>query len=329
MGEDSGNGGRSGVRHVDVDRDSAGQRIDNFLARELRGVPRARVHRLLRRGEVRVNGGRVRSGTRLSAGDRVRIPPVSTDQPSGQAETAAPEKLLQQLDAAILHEDKRLLVLNKPSGIAVHGGSGIRWGVIELLRARRPEAPFLELVHRLDRETSGCLLVAKRRSELRRLHAVIRDGGLDKRYLALVQGRLPRHPLPVEAALDRNARRQGERTVQVNSKGQYARTVFRRSEVYQGATLADVSVATGRTHQIRVHAAHAGHPLAGDDRYGDDEWNRALRSQGLRRLFLHASSLQWRDPDSGQELVYHAALPEDLGRVLARLAQVKQKGVEG
>lgn len=324
MREESGNGGRSGVRHVDIGHDSAGQRIDNFLARELRGVPRTRVHRLLRRGEVRVNGGRVRSGTRLSAGDRVRIPPVSMDEPMGKRDTGAPEKLLRQLDAAILHEDKRLLVLNKPSGVAVHGGSGIRWGVIELLRARRPEAPFLELVHRLDRETSGCLLVAKRRSELRRLHAVIREGGLDKRYLALVKGRLPRHPLPVEASLDRNARRQGERTVQVSSTGQYARTLFRRSEIYRGATLADVSVATGRTHQIRVHAAHAGHPLGGDDRYGDDDWNRALRSHGLRRLFLHASSVRWRDPDSGQDLVYHAALPDDLERVLSDLAHASK-----
>ena len=306
------------MRHVEVDAGSEGQRIDNFLARELKGIPKARVHRLLRRGEVRVNGGRVRSGARLTAGDTVRIPPVKQDAPR-QGSGGPPQKLAQQLECAILHEDKRLLVLNKPSGLAVHSGSGIQWGVIEVLRGLRPDAPYLELVHRLDRETSGCLLIAKRRSELRRLHGVIREGGLEKRYLALVQGRLPRHPLPVEARLDRTARQQGERTVQVSTSGQTARSIFRRSEVFADATLADVWIGTGRTHQIRVHAAHAGHPVAGDDRYGDEQWNRRLKAKGLRRLFLHASSLQWQDPESGHDRLFHAELPAELRTVLDAL----------
>ena len=309
------------VRHVEVDDGSDGQRIDNFLARELKGVPRARLHRLLRRGEVRVNGGRVRSGARLATGDTVRIPPVRLDTAGEQTRGAPPPKLARQLESSVLHEDKRLLVLNKPSGLAVHSGSGIQWGVIEVLRGLRPDAAYLELVHRLDRETSGCLLIAKRRSELRRLHGVIREGGLEKRYLALVQGRLPRHPLPVEARLDRDARQQGERTVQVSAAGQTARSVFRRSEVFPNATLADVWIGTGRTHQIRVHAAHAGHPVAGDDRYGVPDWNARLKAKGLRRLFLHASSLQWEDPESGQVHLFHAELPTELRAVLTALCE--------
>ncbi|SEO52645.1 RluA family pseudouridine synthase [Aquisalimonas asiatica] len=314
--------GRNGVRHVDVDSGSAGQRIDNFLARELKGVPRSRVHRLLRKGEVRVNGGRVRSGARLAAGDRVRIPPVAVDSVDPASGGEPPKGMQERIRDAVLHEDDRLLVLNKPSGIAVHGGSGVPWGVIETLRAIRPGTAFLELVHRLDRETSGCLLVAKRRSTLRTLHEVIRAGALEKRYLALVKGRLPKHPLPVEARLDRNARRDGERTVQVSAEGQAARSVFRRSEVFREATLAEVSIATGRTHQIRVHGAHAGHPVAGDGRYGDQEWNKALRGLGLKRLFLHASGLRWTDPDNGAEHVYHAALPDELRAVLDELESV-------
>lgn len=309
-----------GVRHVDVTRETAGQRIDKFLLGELPGLPRSRVQRLLRRGEVRVNGGRVRSGARLAPGDRVRIPPVRLPSADPETPEAPPAGLRAALEQGIIHEDKRLLILNKPSGVAVHGGSGIRWGAIEVLKALRPQAPELELVHRLDRETSGCLVIAKKRSELRRLHAVLREGGMEKRYLALVQGRLPKHPLPVEARLDRGARRQGERTVAVSDSGQHARSVFRRSQVFKDATLAEVSIETGRTHQIRVHAAHVGHPVAGDQRYGDADWNERLRIAGLRRLFLHASSLRWRDPDSGAEHVYHAALPEALDHVLDSLA---------
>lgn len=316
--------GRNGVRHVDVDSGSAGQRIDNFLARELKGVPKSRLHRLLRKGEVRVNGGRVRSGARLAAGDRVRIPPVSVDATTADGGGQPPKGMQERISESILHEDDRLLVLNKPSGMAVHGGSGVRWGIIETLRAIRPGTAFLELVHRLDRETSGCLLVAKRRSTLRTLHEVIREGGLEKRYLALVKGRLPRHPLPIEARLDRNARRDGERTVQVSSAGQSARSIFRRSEVYHESTLAEVAIETGRTHQIRVHGAYSGHPVAGDGRYGDEEWNRALRGLGLKRLFLHASGLRWADPQSGAEYVYHAELPEDLRAVLERLDDVQR-----
>lgn len=311
---------RSAVRHVDVAADAAGQRIDKFLLGELPGLPRSRVQRLLRRGEVRVNGGRVRSSVRLAAGDRVRIPPVRLPAAHPDTPETPPAGLRAAVEQGVVHEDKRLLILNKPSGVAVHGGSGIRWGVIEVLKALRPQNPEMELVHRLDRETSGCLVIAKKRSELRRLHGVLREGQMEKRYLALVHGRLPRHPLPVEAPLDRDARRQGERTVRVSSAGQHARSVFQRSEVFKEATLAEVSIETGRTHQIRVHAAHAGYPVAGDQRYGDGDWNERLRAIGLRRLFLHASSLRWRDPDSGTEHVYHAALPEALDHVLNSLA---------
>lgn len=306
-----------GVRRLRVGEDSAGQRIDNFLVRELKGVPKTRVYRLLRKGEVRVNGGRIDAAYRLALGDEVRIPPVRQGEGAAPSQPAA--ALLERVERSVLVEDEQLLVLNKPAGIAVHGGSGIAHGVIEALRVLRPKAPFLELVHRLDRETSGCLLIAKRRSALRQLHELLRNGGFEKRYLALLAGKLPRGAIPVEVALDRTQVRGGERMVEVSSEGKHARSVFRAVQRFPGATLAEVEIATGRTHQIRVHAAHLGHPVIGDDKYGDREVNKAFRAHGLKRLFLHAHSLRVHWPDR-PPLEVSAPLTEDLEQVLARMS---------
>lgn len=304
------------VRHIQIEAEQAGQRVDNFLLRELKGVPKSRIYRLLRRGEVRVNGGRIAPEYRLKAGDQVRVPPVRA---AAAAETVPPGKgFLAQIEAAIIHEDNHLLVLNKPPGLAVHGGSGVRHGVIEGLRALRPAAPFLELVHRLDRETSGLLMVAKRRSRLRQLHELLRDDAVEKHYIALLAGRLPRGPIPIEAPLDRFHLQGGERMVRVANSGRHARSVFRAIERFPGAALAEVVIDTGRTHQIRVHAQHMGHPVVGDEKYGEREANRTFRELGVRRLFLHAHRLVIPWPDD-QPTTLEAPLFEDLEGVLTRL----------
>lgn len=311
------------VRHIRIAAEQAGQRVDNFLLRELKGVPKSRIYRLLRRGEVRVNGGRSNPDYKLAIGDEVRLPPVRTGD---SADNTPPGKgLLAQLETAILYEDSTLLALNKPPGIAVHGGSGVRHGVIEGLRALRPNAPFLELVHRLDRDTSGLLLVAKRRSRLRQLHEQLRGNTIEKRYLALLAGRLPRGPVPVEAPLDR-FQLGGERMVRVAESGRHARTVFRATERFPGATLVEARIDTGRTHQIRVHAQHLGHPVIGDDKYGDREVNKLFRGAGVRRLFLHAHGLTLPQ-EGGEPLELTAPLYKDLDEVLARLrAQEEEHG---
>lgn len=299
-----------------IGAEQAGQRLDNFLLRELKGVPKSRIYRLLRKGEVRVNGGRSGPEYKLADGDEVRLPPVRT---AAEQDVAPPAKgLLQQLEAAIIYEDDGLVVLNKPPGVAVHGGSGVRHGVIEGLRALRPSAPFLELVHRLDRDTSGCLMIAKRRSRLRQLHELLRNGGVEKRYVTLLAGKLPRGVIPVEASLNRFQLQGGERMVRVADEGKEARTVFRTLERFPGATLAEARIDTGRTHQIRVHAAHLGHPVVGDDKYGDREINKAFREFGVRRLFLHAQglTLHWQDKPP---LALTAPLYQDLDEVLVRL----------
>lgn len=306
-----------GVRILAVDAEDAGQRIDNFLLRHLKGVPRSLIYRILRRGEVRVNKGRIKPEYRVQAGDQVRIPPVRTGQPV-PGPGGGPGS---RLEERILYEDARLLVVDKPAGMAVHGGSGLSFGVIEALRAARPEARFLELVHRLDRETSGCLLIAKRRSELRMLHELLRGGGVEKRYLALVRGRWSRGETLVEAPLLKNQLRSGERIVTVDAEGKAADSRFRPLEIHREASLVEVELGTGRTHQIRVHGAHIGHPLAGDEKYGDAEFNRRMRDLGLRRLFLHAHSLGFADPESGREVHVSAPLPDELRVVLDRLAE--------
>jgi 23S rRNA pseudouridine955/2504/2580 synthase len=310
------------VQRVEVSADQAGQRIDNFLMRYLKGVPKSRIYRLLRKGEVRVNRSRTRPEYRLQGGDEVRIPPVRVAQRSDPA----PRKAVTGLAETVLYEDERLLVVNKPAGMAVHGGSGLSFGLIEALRALRPEAPFLELVHRLDRDTSGCLLIAKRRSELRTLHELLRTGAVEKRYLLLARGDWSGGPFRVDEPLRKNTLRNGERVVRVDPAGKPARTQFRMLQAYPGASYMEAELKTGRTHQIRVHAACAGHPLAGDDKYGDAEFNRRMRELGLKRLFLHAHFVAFRDPERDRSIEVSAPLSADLRELVQQLETQPDKG---
>ncbi len=303
--------------YQDVDPELVGQRLDNFLLGQLKGVPRSHVYQLIRSGQVRVNSGRVRAGYRLKLGDRVRVPPVSR---RAAARPKIPERGLQWLEDRILAEDSRLLVLDKPPGMAVHAGTGIDFGCIEALRSLRPGLRTLDLVHRLDRGTSGCLLVAKRRSALRRLHRLLRDGGMNKRYLTLLRGSWQHGRVDVDAPLLTQRQRNGESFVSVSESGKLARSQFRVIESYGAlATLMEVSIATGRTHQIRVHADYMGHPVAGDERYGDLEFNAKLLKLGLRRIFLHAHAVDFFWPDSDEEFMISSPLPEDLREVQLRL----------
>jgi 23S rRNA pseudouridine955/2504/2580 synthase len=302
----------SAARLQEVSADEAGQRIDNYLLRYLKGVPRSRVYRLLRRGEVRVNSRRVDAAYRVEAGDRVRIPPVRQAVAPRAPDAAGGPRI------AVVYEDERLLVVDKAAGAAVHGGSGVRSGLIDQLRAARPDAHFLELVHRLDRDTSGCLMIAKKRSALRTLHALLREGAVEKRYLALVAGDWQNAGV-VDAALDTTHRRGGERVVRVDAQGKASSSRFHTLERYGVATLVEVQTLSGRTHQIRVHAAHAGHPLAGDDKYGDAEFDARMRARGLRRLFLHAHVVAFDWPDSGEAVHVTAPLPQALRALLDTL----------
>ena len=301
----------AGVRKVRIDGDQAGQRIDNFLRRELPGLPRSRLYRVLRKGEVRVNGGRVRAEYRLEEGDEVRIPPARISAGPGEPPAGKVAAIAKQ----VIYEDKRILVINKASGLAAHGGSGVSHGAIELLRAARPDLRDLSLVHRLDRETSGCLVLAKRRSALRELHARFRDGEVQKNYLALVAGDWQLGEQVIDAPLLVEHRKKGERHVVVSGAGKQARTLFRLSRTFGEWSLVQCQPETGRTHQIRVHALHAGHPIAGDERYGDAAVNRSAKKQGLKRLFLHAQSIAFPD-DSGNELHFTAPLPDELQHFL-------------
>jgi len=313
---------QTGVRKVLVDDEQSGQRIDNFLRRQLPGLPKGRLYRILRRGEVRVNGGRVRAEYKLKSGDEVRIPPARIN--AGPEAPAAGK--LADLEKQVIYEDKRLLVINKPSGLAVHGGSGISHGVIELLRAARPDLRDLSLVHRLDRETSGCLVLAKRRSALRELHAKFRDGTVEKNYFALVIGDWQLGEQFVDAPLLVEHRKNGERHVVVSGAGKKAQTKMRLSRTFGKYSLLQCQPQTGRTHQIRVHALHTGHPVAGDERYGDPEENEIARKLGLKRLFLHAQSIAFPDA-SGNDLHFTAPLADDLERFLAKgLARKRNRG---
>jgi 23S rRNA pseudouridine955/2504/2580 synthase len=314
----------SGVaaRTVRVPDDRAGQRLDNFLLGQLKGAPRSLVYKLVRSGQVRVNGGRARAERRLDAGDEVRIPPVRIESPQDERRSP-PKGLLAALEAAIVFEDARLLAINKPSGIASHGGSGIAFGVIEALRALRPR-DTLELVHRLDRDTSGLMVLAKKRSALTELQRLLREdhgSGIEKRYLALLVGRLPDGVMHVDAPLHVGLRQGGERHVQVSPAGKPSISHFRVLERRGGQSYCEVRIETGRTHQIRVHARHIGHPVAGDDKYGDAEVNRRLREQvGLRRLFLHASTLEFALDGGRTPYLLNAPLTPELLAVLDRLA---------
>ena len=306
---------RSPAHAITVDESASGQRIDNFLAAYLKGVPRTRIYRLLRRGEVRVNRGRVRQHYRLVPGDVVRIPPVGTAWPRPRRTPA--ETRQRAVERAILYEDDGLIVLDKPAGWAVHGGSGLDFGVIECLRAARPRARRLELVHRLDRDTSGCLLVAKSRGVLSSLHEALREERVRKGYLALVRGRFGSRRRRCEAPLLRERRRTGERIVRVHAGGKRSVTDFTSVEAGEVASLVMARPRTGRTHQIRVHAVNLHAPLAGDEKYGDHVFNRLMRSHGLRRLFLHAASITVPVGDGWTE--FEAPLPPDLAAVLASL----------
>jgi 23S rRNA pseudouridine955/2504/2580 synthase len=326
---------RAGVRHVEVSEDDAGQRLDNFLMRLFGAVPRSRVYRLVRRGEVRVNGRRAKPEQRLEWRDDIRVPPVRIDAAPEPGQPAPPARLSPQLmdrvACAILHEDDRLLVVDKPAGLAVHGGSGLSFGLIEVLRALRPREA-LELVHRLDRDTSGCLLVARRRSSLRTLHALLREGRFEKGYLALVKGQWNLGRKRIEAPLRTDLRVGGERTVKVHPSGKESVSEFRPVQFFgKRATLVEVSLHTGRTHQIRVHAAHAGHPVAGDEKYGDEAFNLAMRELGLQRMFLHAHRVSFAWPESG-EFSASAPLPPELRAVIERLESEgprRSRGVRG
>ncbi len=313
-----------GVQLVAITAENAGQRIDNFLRTQLKGVPKSMIYRILRKGEVRVNKKRIKPEYKLEAGDEVRIPPVRVAEREEQAVSPKLEKVAAlALAEAIIYEDDHILVLNKPSGTAVHGGSGVSFGVIEGLRALRPEARFLELVHRLDRDTSGVLLVAKKRSELRSLHEQLREKGMQKDYLALVRGSWPSHLKVVQAPLLKNILQSGERVVRVSSEGKPSETRFKVEERFAFATLVKASPVTGRTHQIRVHTLHVGHPIAFDDRYGEREFDSKLASTGLRRLFLHAAALTFTHPNNGETLRLEAPLDEELKRCLKALRQQK------
>ena len=308
------------VQWVDVAADYAGQRIDNFLLTYLKGVPKSAIYRILRKGEVRVNKGRIKASYRLQAGDRLRIPPLRL--PEAKEAGQPGEAVKRQLESSIIYEDQRFMVINKPSGIAVHGGSGVSFGVIEALRACRSDERHLELVHRLDRDTSGCLLISKRRSALRILHELMRENRMDKRYLALLAGSCDWKSRMVDAPLIKNSLRGGERVVKVDDEGKAARTHFKRLRSLSHATLVEARLYTGRTHQIRVHAASLGHPVLGDQKYGDEDANRMVRKQGLRRLFLHAGRLSFRWPDEKQDMVITAPLESGLDDLLERLSDV-------
>ena len=303
-------GAAPAVQWIEVSDDEAGQRIDNYLLARLKGVPKSHIYRVLRSGEVRVNSGRVDASRKVAAGDRIRVPPIRV------AERDAPEPA-PHFKLPILFEDEHLVALDKPSGIAVHGGSGIAHGVIESLRAMRPQARFLELAHRLDRETSGVLLVAKKRSALVALHEDLRERAMDKRYLVAVKGRFRNKMQRVQVALAKRTTAAGEKHVSVSDAGQSAETVFRRLARGERFSMLEAELLTGRTHQIRVHLAHLHHPVLGDDKYGDFELNRALRKEGLKRMFLHAAKLTLKHPATGAELVLEAPLPGDLAKFVA------------
>jgi len=290
---------------LEVGEESAAQRIDNFLLRRLKGVPKSHVYRVLRSGEVRVNSGRVKPDYRLRIGDRVRVPPLRLASPAARP---APRPL----DLPIVYEDAALLVIDKPSGIAVHGGSGVSYGVIESLRAQRPEAKSLELAHRLDRDTSGLLIIAKKRSALVELHRMLREGEVEKVYVALVQGRWRGGERELRERLHKFVTGGGERRVAVHAGGQAAATQVKPIAATEAYSLLELRLLTGRTHQIRVHLAHAGHPVLGDDKYGDFELNRAVATQGVKRLFLHARRLGFRHPIDGNDMKLESPMPEDM-----------------
>jgi 23S rRNA pseudouridine955/2504/2580 synthase len=297
---------------LEVGEDAAGQRIDNFLLRRAKGVPKSHIYRILRSGEVRVNKGRIGADYKLIEGDRVRVPPIRVAE--GTAKSPVPAR-----EFEVVFEDEALIVIDKPAGVAVHGGSGVSFGVIEQLRRARPQAKLLELAHRLDRETSGLLIVAKKRSALVRLHDMFRDGEISKRYFALVKGGWRNALQHVRLPLHKYLTTEGERRVTVAPEGKVAHSIVRLVARWQNFSLVEVELKTGRTHQIRVHLAHLGYPLAGDDKYGDFALNKDLQKAGLKRMFLHAAKLALPHPLSNAPLEFAAPLPADLAAFVKRL----------
>ena len=314
---------KSAVNWLAVGDDGEGQRVDNYLVKILKGVPKSHIYRILRSGEVRVNRRKVGPDARLQPGDELRIPPIRAAAPRAKPAIGAANGMPRIVLPPILYEDEALMALDKPAGLAVHGGSGIAFGAIERLRQARPDASFLELVHRLDRETSGVLLVAKKRGALTALHSQLRDGAIDKRYDVLVRGRWRDALRKVDLPLTSYVTSEGERRVRVDPAGRLARTTFRRTKVWPEAdpaqALLDAELETGRTHQIRVHLAHLGFPLAGDDKYGDFAWNKVLARQGLKRMFLHARFVRLAHPSDGREMIVEAPLAPELAAYVARL----------
>lgn len=306
---------KDSVTFLEVGEDGAGQRIDNYLLKRLKGVPKSHIYRILRSGEVRVNKGRAAADRRLALGDRVRVPPIRVAEKS-EAQAAPPREF------AVVFEDEALIVVDKPAGVAVHGGSGVDFGVIEQLRRARPQAKFLELAHRLDRETSGLLVIGKKRSALTRLHDMFREGGIDKRYFALVKGRWRDKLRNVKFPLLKFLTPEGERRVRVSAEGKEAHSIMRLQGRYATPlgdfSLLEVELRTGRTHQIRVHLAHLGFPILGDEKYGDFTLNKDLQKAGLKRMFLHAASMRLPHPLSGEGLVLKAPLPEELESFLRK-----------
>ncbi len=321
---------KESVSQAIVSEDEQGQRLDNFLLRICKGVPKSHVYRIVRSGEVRVNGRRVEVSYRLQNGDRLRIPPVRIAQRSEELVAGAEIKA----ELPIIYEDDSLLVVNKPAGIAVHGGSGISFGVIEALRRQRPQARFLELAHRLDRETSGLLLIGKKRSALTALHDMFREGGgtgrgADKRYLLLVKGRWMDPVRHVKLPLLKYLLDSGERRVRVSDDGKASHTVFRLLARWENFSLLEAELRSGRTHQIRVHCAHLGYPIAGDEKYGDFSFNKSLHKAGLKRMFLHARKIGFPHPVTGERLVLESPLPESLDIFLARISEKETQDYGG
>jgi 23S rRNA pseudouridine955/2504/2580 synthase len=309
---------RQNARIVQIDANHAGQRIDNFLMSQLKGVPRSHVYQLLRSGQVRVNSGRKKPLYKLKLDDKVRIPPARIND---EIEISIPDSVIKLIEESVLFENDDLLILNKPSGIAVHGGSGLSFGVIEALKQKHPEQ-FLELAHRLDRETSGCLLIAKNRITLTWLHELFRDetrSDIGKYYLALVAGRW-QGATTINAPLKKSIR-SGEHIVEINDEGQHATSHFETLKIYDQCSLVEVKIETGRTHQIRVHATYAGHPVAGDSKYGDSKFNQSMKKFGLKRLFLHAARIELpaHHATSGKALIIESPLSDELQSVLNKL----------
>jgi 23S rRNA pseudouridine955/2504/2580 synthase len=308
---------RRPVQYLSINAEAEGQRIDNFLTTHLKGVPKTHIYRILRKGEVRVNKKRIKPSYKLMAGDQVRLPPLEVG--IGNVLPKPSQTLRELLSNRILYEDASVLVINKPSGIPVHGGSSVKLGVVEALRCMYPKLPQLELVHRLDLDTSGCLVLAKKRSALRELHEQLRARKVEKIYWVLTQGHWDASELKVDAPLLKNQLSSGERIVRVNKEGKPSVTLFRTLEKFATTSLMEATLETGRTHQIRVHARHQGHPVAGDEKYGDKTLNKDLREKGLRRLFLHAYSITFTLPSTQEPIKITAPLDSDLQDCLSHL----------